>query len=565
MRMTQLLLQTLREAPVEARTRGSQLLMRGGFLRPMGGGFAFLPPGTAVRERIERAVCGALRACGGQPVALPQVRFAEGENSVEKGAVAFRDRQGREMALSAAHHAAIAALAGGVIRSYRQLPVLLYERWQAFRDDDRALGGLLGAREGRVVDACGLHRDEREQAEGYAAVRGALWELLASWDLGAVDAISREDAAQRPVGHRAVFPVAGGDLTVARCAACGYAAELEAARVWREAPDPEPLLPMQDVATPDCKTIADLAAYLGVPPSRTAKAVFLIASLRGQGDRFVFAIVRGDTALHEGRLKAVLGAEALGAATEAEIRAAGAEPGYGSPVGLRGITVVADTLVARSPNLVAGANRPGYHTLNVNLGRDYQASIVAEIATAQEGSPCPGCGSPLALEQGIALAEAEQNCDPMSPAPIPTYLDSAGQSRPAALGCYRVYVDRALAALAERHNDALGLVWPAAVAPYHVHLMTVGRASREVNEVAEQVYARLLAVPIDVLFDDRDERAGVKFHDADLLGAPLRVAVGERGLQAGVVEVKARTEAEARPVPLDQLVPYIAAELEGAR
>jgi prolyl-tRNA synthetase len=322
---------------------------------------------------------------------------------------------------------------------------------------------------------------------------------------------------------------------------------------------------MQAVETPNCKTIAELASFLNIPTSRTAKAVFLVAHIAGQGDRFVFAVVRGDTALNEQKLKAVLNADALGHATEDEIRQAGAEPGYGSPVGLTGVLVVADELAAHSPNLVAGANRAGYHALNVNHGRDYQATLVAEIAMAQEGSPCPKCGSPLALESGVALMEMWQAGDRLAQILDATYLDGAGRAYPLALGRYRVHVDRLLAAIAEAHHDEHGILWPAAVAPYQVHLMTLGKATPEVTAAAERLYANLTGDGIGVLYDDRDERAGVKFNDADLIGAPLRVAVGDRGLKGGTVEVKRRDQAEVRPVPVDELVAYTAAALSPDR
>ena len=572
MRMSQLLLQTLREAPGEARTPGFQLLLRGGFLRPtsqQGGaggpaGFAFLPLGALLRQRVEDTVSHLLRSHGGQPVSLPVVRPAEaGLGAPDERPIRFRDRAQREMVFGAGHETAVLAMAVGLIRSYRQLPVLLVEAWQQFRDEDRTSGGLLGAREGRVVDAYGLYRDADELDGQYKKVRNALSEILASWDLGAHDVICAEDGEGRPLEHATVYPAADGERTYARCPACGYAADEAVARVGQEPPAAmEALLPMQDVETPNCKTIADLAGFLGVPTSRTAKAVFLVANVAGEGDRFVFAIVRGDTALNEVRLKAVLGAESIGPATEAEIRQAGAEPGYGSPVGLEGVTVVVDTLAARSPNLVAGANKPGYHTLNVNVGRDYQASVVADIAGAQEGSPCPCCGSPVVVEQGVALAETQQAGDRLSRELNATYLDSSGRGLPLALGSYRVYVDRTIAALAERCHDGSGLVWPAAVAPYRVHLMSVGKSSPEVNAAAERVYAELADAGIEVLFDDRDERAGVKFNDADLLGAPWRVAVGDRGLQNGVVEVKARNQGEVQLVALGQVVEYVGAQVQ---
>jgi prolyl-tRNA synthetase len=565
MRMSQLLLQTLREAPADARTPGFQLLVRGGFIRPVHGGFVWLPLGASLRQRVEDSVCRLLRSRGGQLVSLPLVQTVEVAYGVsEEQPIRFRDRAQREMVFGAGHEAAVLAMTIGLIRSYRQLPVLLYEAWQQFRDEERAVGGLLGAREGRVVDAYGLYRELDELAEEYGKARRALSEMFVAWDLGMHEVIWAEDVDGHPLAHTMVYPAEDGEQTYARCLVCGYAADTAVARVGREPDAAEEPLPMQHVETPDCKTIADLARFLGIPASRTAKVVFLVASIRGEEDRFVFAVVRGDTALNETRLKAVLGADSVGPATEAEIRQAGAEPGYGSPVGLADVTVVVDTLAARSPNLVAGANRPGYHTLNVNVGRDYQASIVADIATAQEGSPCPRCGLPVVMEQGVALAETRQIGDRLSRDLNPeviglraTYLDSSGRSLPIALGRYRVYIDRAIAALAERHRDEHGFVWPAAMAPCHVYLMTVGKSGPEVNAAVERLYADLTSAGIDVLFDDRDERAGVKFNDADLLGAPWRVAVGDRGLQSGAVEVKARNQSDVQLVAIEQAVSFV--------
>jgi prolyl-tRNA synthetase len=384
-----------------------------------------------------------------------------------------------------------------------------------------------------------------------------------AWGVAAYDAIAAEDAAGGPTAHKLIYPVAGGEETVARCPACRFAADPQGARLAAAIPSDEALPPMQAVETPNCKTIAELAGFLGIPTSRTAKAVFLVANSAGEGDRFVFAVVRGDTALNEQKLKAVLNADALGPATEDEIRQAGAEPGYGSPVGLTGVLVVADSLAAHSPNLVAGANRAGYHALNVNHGRDYQATLVADIAMAQEGSPCPRCGAPLALESGVALMEMWQAGDRLAQTLDATYLDGAGRAHPLALGRYRIHVDRLLAAIAEAHHDEHGILWPAPIAPYEVHLMTLGKATPEVTAAADRLYADLTGAGIGVLYDDRDERAGVKFNDADLIGAPLRVAVGDRGLKGGTVEVKRRDQAEVRLVPVDELNAHVAAVQAG--
>lgn len=565
MRMSKLFIQTLREAPAEARTPGFQFLVRAGFVRSLGGGYAILPLGIRARQQIEAAVCDALRASGGQPVSVPVARSAEQAAAAlaetDSRPIRFRDRAQREMVVEAGHEGAVLAAAEGVIQSYRQLPAVLYETWQPLRGDDRQVGGLLGAREGRVTDAYSLHADAASLREGYQSIRQSIMAACRAWGVAAREVIANEDMAGVPTAHKLVYPIAGGEETMACCPACGYAADPQGARLAAAAPFAEALLPMQAVETPNCKTIADLAGFLGIPTSRTAKAVFLVANSAGAGDRFVFAVVRGDTALNEKKLKAVLNAEAVGPATEEEIRQAGAEPGYGSPVGLSGVMVVVDELAARSPNLVAGANRAGYHALNVNRGRDYQATIVADIAMAQEGSPCPNCSAPLVLESGVALTETWQAGDRLAQTLDATYLDGAGHACPLVLGRYRVYVDRWLAAIAEAHYDEHGLLWPAAVAPYHVHLMTLGKATPEVTAAADRLYADLTGAGVGVLYDDRDERAGVKFNDADLIGAPVRVAVGDRGLKSGAVEVKRRAEAEVRQVSLAELPAHVTAML----
>jgi prolyl-tRNA synthetase len=567
MRMSQLFFQTQREAPSEARTPGFQFLVRAGFVRSLGGGYAFLPLGIRARQRIEAAVCDVLSTAGGQPISVPLVRSAEQAAvalaDADNRPIRFRDRAAREMIIEAGHEGAVLAAAEGVIQSYKQLPAVLYETWQQLRSEDRLAGGLLGAREGRVVDAYSLHADAVSLGEGYRRIRQTLTAACMTWDVDAYETIATEDPSGSPTSHKLVYPVAGGEETVARCPTCRYAADPQGARLAAAVPSDEALLPMQAVETPDCKTIAELASFLNIPTSRTAKAVFLVANSAGEGDRFVFAVVRGDTALNEQKVKTLLNADALGPATEEEIRQAGAEPGYGSPVGLSGVLVVADELAAHSPNLVAGANRTGYHALNVNHGRDYQATIVADIAMAQDGSPCPRCGAPLALASGVALTELWQTGDRLAQTLEATYLDGAGRAHPLVLGRYRVYVDRLLAALAEAHHDEHGILWPAPIAPYEVHLMTLGRATPEVTAAADRLYAALTGAGIGVLYDDRDERAGVKFNDADLIGAPLRVAVGDRGLKGGTVEVKRRDQAEVRLVPVDELNAYVVEMLTG--
>ncbi|NLF66929.1 MAG: proline--tRNA ligase, partial [Chloroflexi bacterium] len=315
-------------------------------------------------------------------------------------------------------------------------------------------------------------------------------------------------------------------------------------------------LPVERVATPEMTTIAGLAEFLGVPKSRTAKAVFLVAKF-SEGDeeteRFVFAVVRGDMDLSETKLANAVKAKELRPAHDEEIVAVGAVPGYASPVGLDGVLVVVDDAVVNSPNLVAGANEAGYHLRNVNYGRDYEAAVVADIAAAQEGDLCPQCGTPMRMSRGVEVGNIFKLGTRYSKDMGATFVDEDGESRPVVMGSYGIGVGRLLACIAEEHNDEQGLCWPIAVAPYEVHLV----ALRGGFEAAEQLYADLKKAGIEVLFDDRDESPGVKFNDADLIGIPIRVTAGKRSLDEGGVELKLREEKDRSLVPLDEALDRI--------
>jgi len=565
--MSQLLIQTLRQTPTEATLPGHQFLLRGGFVRTLApGSYSFLPLGAQVRGKIATMARRALRAIGGQEVALPQIQPADlwvtpeswGELTGDsfpfrREAIHFRDRSQRHLLLGTGHEEAVLTLARSVIQSYRQLPVLLFQIWQPFHDQAQTGGGLFGARETLVVDGYSLHTDETDLSTFAPHVRQALADVCQQCGVNPRQAIAEVEPSGAAIAHKLVWPFEMGEERLVRCHACGHTADQIVARVGKMPPPPEEMRPMEEVETPNCKTIADLARFLNISESRTAKALFLVAHIEGQGDRFVFAVVRGDTDLNEAKLKRVLKAETIGPATEAEIRNIGAEPGYGSPVGLEGVTVVVDDLIPQSPNLVAGANRPGYHTLNVNYGRDYRASLVADITLARDGDPCPECGKPLRLERGVEIAATANLGHGYSRTLEVTCLDQKGQAQPLVMGRYRLYADRLLAAVAETHHDQQGLLWPASIAPCAVYLMTLGKRSQPVTETADALYAELSQAGIDVLYDDRDERAGVKFNDADLLGCPLRVVVGERGLEGGTVELKRRREKKIETVPIGEL------------
>jgi prolyl-tRNA synthetase len=351
------------------------------------------------------------------------------------------------------------------------------------------------------------------------------------------------------MAHEYMYLTPIGEDTLLLCDNCGYQANRQIATFRKPEAAVEEPMPVERVATPEMKTIAGLADFLDVPRSRTAKAVFMVATFsEGDADteRFVFAVVRGDMDLSETKLTNAVKAKELRPAHDEEIVAAGAVPGYASPVGLNGVLVVVDDAVVRSPNLVAGANEAGYHLRNVNYGRDYEAAVVADIAAAQEGDLCPVCGTSMRMSRGVEVGNIFKLGTRYSKDMGAMFVDEDGESRPVIMGSYGIGVGRLLACIAEEYNDDHGLYWPVTVAPYEVHLV----ALRGGFDEAETLYQALQQAGVEVLFDDRDESPGVKFNDADLIGVPVRVTVGKRSLDEGGIELKLREEKDRSLAPL---------------
>jgi prolyl-tRNA synthetase len=319
------------------------------------------------------------------------------------------------------------------------------------------------------------------------------------------------------------FPLSTGSTEILHCPACDFASRLELAPVKKAAFSTEPPIAQEKVLTPDCPTIESLAVFLDIPQEKTAKALMFV---RKADEKFVFVVVRGDMTMSEAKLAALVGETRL--ATEAEIRAVGAVPGYASPIGVKNALIAADDLIPQSPNLVAGANEAGYHLKNVNYGRDYSADIVADLTQATAGDPCAACGAVLESVKGWVLASK---------------------------GMFDF--EKILFALAETYHDEKGLTFPALAAPFDIYLMNVPGKTLNTASAAAELYEKLTASGLAVLFDDRDERAGVKFNDADLIGCPIRVTVGERGLQNGMVELKRRVGIENQQIPLNEIVEKI--------
>src|SRR5215211_3048788 len=507
MRMSMLFGQTLREAPSGVEVASHELLLRAGFIRQLAAGiFSYLPLAKRSIRKIEDILREEMDAAGGQEVSMPVVQPADvwersgRYDTTGEELVRLSDRRNREMVLAMTHEEIVAGLAAGEVDSYQRLPRLVYQIQTKFRDDPRPRAGLIMA-------------------------------------------------------HEFMYLTPVGEDTILICDRCGYTANRQVARFRKPIPEAEEQGPIEKVATPGADTIETLARSLEIPKSRTAKALFQVATV-GDSERFVLAVVRGDMELNETKLANAVGASELRPAPTEEIRATGAEPGYGSPIGVEGAIVVVDDAIPASPNLVAGANEEGFHLLNANYGRDFEADTVADIASAGDGSLCPECGETMRAVWGVEVGNIFKLGTRYSEALGASFLDADGERKPVVMGSYGIGVGRLLACIAEGHHDEDGLVWP--VAPYHVHIVAA-----RAGEVADGLYERLVSAGIEVLYDDRRESLGAKIKDADLLGVPIRLTLTSRSLDRGGVEVKARRETGGYVVPIEEAVAVVSSEISG--
>lgn len=571
MRMTQLFSRTQRDIPSEAQCASHQLLLRAGFIRQLAAGvFSYLPLARRALSKVETIIRKEMNAIGGQELTMPVVNPADiwqesgrwYEIGSEMGR--FKDKVGRDMVLAMTHEEVVVSLARNEIDTYRQLPQLIYHIQTKWRDDPRPRAGLIRVREFTMKDSYSLDADEAGLDEQYRAHYQAYFNIYHRCGLE-VEAVGADTGMMGgSMSHEYMVLTDIGEDTLMLCD-CGYAANRQIACFRKpQAPD-EALLPVEKVATPGVTSIEALADFLNIPKSKTAKAVFMVAELAdssgeadaGLQERFVFAVIRGDMEVNETKLANAVKACSLRPATEEEIRAIGAEPGYGSPIGVHDALVVVDEAVAASPNLVAGANEAGYHLRNVNCERDYAADLVCDIAAANAGDACPACGAPLRAERGVEVGNIFKLGTRYTEAMRALYKDESGELKPIVMGSYGIGVGRLLACVAEIHHDEQGLIWPVSVAPYQVHLVALGGKEPRVMETSEALYADMQAAGIEVLYDDRGSSPGVKFNDADLIGLPLRLTVGWRRLKSGNVELKRRDSEERIVVPLVEVIPTL--------
>jgi prolyl-tRNA synthetase len=481
----------------------------------------------------------------------------------------LKDRNDRDYCLGMTHEEVMADLVSRVVNSYRQLPFILYQIQTKFRDEPRPRAGAIRVREFTMKDAYTFDRDFAGLDAVYPKFYQAYFNIFRRCGLDVIAVESDTGMMGGTMAHEFMSLTPIGEDTLLICDNCGYSANRQIA-VFRK---PEPAVaapaPLEEVHTPNATTIVALAEFLGIGLDQTAKALFLVAEIEESEqktyEKFVFVVVRGDMEVNETKLSNAIKAKRLRPATSEEIRAIGAEPGYGSPLGIdrsRALVVV-DDLVVESPNLVAGANRLDTHLRNVNYGRDYTADVVTDVVAASDGHPCPNCGSPLRSVRGVEVGNIFKLGTRYSVAMGATYLDENGESKPVVMGCYGIGSERMMACIIERHHDDQGIQWPITIAPYQVMLVGLGNEkSPEVVEATERIYNELKQLGIETLYDDRDERAGVKFNDADLLGIPLRLTVGAKGLKSGALELKLRRNGELHEIPVESVAAGVKAVID---
>ena len=562
MRLSELFFATLRDDPGEAEMASHRLLLRAGYLRQLGSGiYSLLPLGKKVSDRVEQIVREEINAIGGQEMEMPVVHPAEVWKEsgrwfkIGPELLQFKDRTERDMVLAMTHEEVVAILLRELVQSYRQLPMIVYHFQTKFRDEPRSRGGLIRVREFVMKDSYSCDLDDAGLDESYRKHWAAYDRIFERLGLDAIVVGADVGIMGGSGAHEFMVLNDFGEDTLVLCDNGDYADNQQIAEVGKPDPEPEDALPMEDVETPDATTIEALADFLGVPRSRTAKAAFFVTG----DDRFVVAIVRGDYDVNETKLVNTLKARGgLRPAQVEEIKARGMEAGYGSPLGARDVVVVVDELVTRSPNLVAGANRAGWHVKNVNVPRDYTPDVVAEITNAREGDPCPKCGSPLKLRKGIEVGNIFKLGTDFTIPMGAMYLGEDGERHPIVMGSYGIGLGRNVACVVEAHHDEKGIAWPDEVAPYPAHLVSIG-AGRDANvlETAERLHALARDAGREILYDDRDESPGVKFTDAELLGMPWILTVSPRSLAAGGIEVTRRATGERRTAPIEDVEAFL--------
>jgi len=569
MRLSQTLVPTLKEAPAEAEVPSHIFMVRGGFMRKVAAGiYSFLPLGWRVVQKVERIIREEMNRAGASEVFLPAIipaeLWQESGRWEQYGAQLLRlkDRKGADFVVGPTHEEVICALVRGDVRSWRQLPLNLYQIQTKFRDELRPRAGLMRGREFIMKDAYSFHVDEKDARREYENMYAAYQRIFTRCGLAfrAVEADTGNIGGS--LSHEFQVLAETGEDALVACDTCDYAANVEQAVARAAAPtSSKGTQPMKTVSTPGQHTIEEVSMFLKVPASSLVKTLVYLAD-----GKPVAVLVRGDREVNEIKVKRAMGASDVVLATDAAVReVTGAPVGFAGPVGLK-IPVYCDVEICAMTDFVVGANAADAHLVGVNLERDFAPTACGDYRQAAPGDACPRCDKGhlkgyRGVEVGQVFFLGTKYSKPMGV----SFLDVDGVEKPAEMGCYGIGVTRIVASAIEQNHDANGILWPVPIAPYEVVVLELQQDNDAVIATAKRIYDELGKAGVDVLYDDRDERAGVKFKDADLIGIPFRIALGKKGLAEGVVELKLRRGTEVRKIKIDEIVPLVIAEVTKER
>ena len=559
MRLSKLFGKTLREDPADAELPSHRLMLKAGMIYQAASGvYSYMPLAWRSLRKIEQIIREEMDAAGGQELRMsvlqPRELWQQSGRDDMIGPDMFRleDRRQRHLILAPTHEELLTTMVKANVNSYRDLPLIIYQIQTKFRDEPRPRGGLIRVREFDMKDAYSFDADEEGLDLSYQAMVKAYKNIYERCGMSTIMAEADSGFIGGKDSQEFIALSDSGEDTILLCESCGYAANAERAMFVKPPQDEEAPEPLEEVHTPGVKTIEGLAEFLDIPTSKTLKAVFYMA-----GEELAFVTIRGDLEVNEVKLRNVLDGSEVRLASAEEVQRAGLVAGSASPVGLSGIRTVADDSIHLGSNFVVGANKPDYHLRNANHPRDFQADVIADIALAHVGYACPRCESILVARRGIEVGHVFKMGTRYSEVMGASFPDQEGAHHPFIMGCYGIGVGRLLAVAVEQNHDEKGMVLPAAIAPYQVWLTALNVEREEVAQAAEALYQRLNEEGVQVLYDDRQESAGVKFNDADLLGFPVRVVVSPRNIKQNVVEIKMRSKPDATTAPLEQAVDRI--------
>jgi prolyl-tRNA synthetase len=563
MRYSEMFLPTGRETPSDAEVTSHRLMVRSGMIRKLTSGiYSYLPLGYRVIKKVEQIIREEMNRAGAQEVFLPAVQPSE--LWIESGRwkmygkelLRFKDRNNRDYCIGPTHEEVITDLVRNEIQTYRQLPKNLYQIQTKFRDEIRPRFGVMRCREFGMKDAYSFDVDEQGAEISYGKMFEAYKRVFSRCGLQFRPVEADSGSIGGSFSHEFLVTADSGEDGMVYCTSCDYAANLEKAEVARPEQQPQnqsEFLPVEEVYTPDVRTIEEVSEFLQVTPQDIVKTLIFVAD-----GKPVAVLIRGDEEVNEIKLKNYLGCDELELATDDIVHeVTGAPKGFAGGIGIRA-DLLADYSLMNMSNVVMGANKEDYHVKNCNRGRDYTVKAFADLRLVTETDTCPRCGNPIRFARGIEVGHVFKLGTKYSEAMKATFLDRDGKEKTMIMGCYGIGVGRTAAACIEQNNDADGIIWPMTVAPYHVIISPVNMKADELSRAAEQLYEQLNALGVEVILDDRDERAGVKFKDADLIGIPLRVTMGPKKLAEGTVELRFRKNGEVREIGLEGAAEYIA-------